>query len=228
MLHWSRMLGAEQPSAARSFEIPPPWDNTPLVRRHEKYYFTDGTIVVKIDGVSFHLHRGTLERYSPKFKIPGVNVRDFERFLSVLYPDELGVEPVRSPEEWISLLKQSHHWQVESLKRVASQHVASLDMSPAERIKLYQDCGLGDSIDLLAAFTQLCQREEAISLLEANLLGMEAYSKVVALREMIIKHQVTGHLTDEVARTFALRGLGGSDAVPPAYTSDTAIAQIKK
>ncbi|KAJ8517704.1 hypothetical protein ONZ45_g5136 [Pleurotus djamor] len=234
---------SNSPPSVPFFGIPSqPKSNRTLSKQHEKYYFADGSTVIKIDGVLFNLHRCILERYSPKFSslllgphvalnplvLQDVNITDFERFLSVLYPAELYVEPVRSSEEWISILKQAHHWQVDSLKREAAQRVASVDLKPAQRIKLYQQCGLEHSADLLTAFMDLCRREETISLSEATLLGLETYNKVVSLREIVIKGQVEGQLTDEVTKAFSLKGLDNPDPLPStAATSTPKIGPVK-
>ncbi|KAJ8517722.1 hypothetical protein ONZ45_g5134 [Pleurotus djamor] len=189
-------------------------------RHHERYYFEDGTTTLQVEDVQFRLHRGILHRYCPELAklvvykpvaephILETCLVDFVRLLDVLYPslEQIGVAVERTPEEWISILKQSHQWKIKPLKDLAAGHVASMTLEPAQRIKLYRECGLDHSADLAPAFTDLCRRLESVSISEAKLLGLETYAQIVTLREAVIRGTIEGSLNDRVVDSFALTG----------------------
>ncbi|KAJ8481702.1 hypothetical protein ONZ45_g15216 [Pleurotus djamor] len=197
----------------------------PSYEKHEEYYFEDGTTTLQIGDIQFKLHRGLLERHAPKLHALGLllrtpenplvledtNLTDFVRLLSFLYPSRLGVIAERTPEDWISVLKQAHKWEIQDLKDTAATHVASLHMAPADRIQLYRDCGLANSVSLIAAFTSLCERKKPISFAEAEILGLKTMTKIAALRESVLRNELKGSLNVEIIETFSL-----TDAEPGA------------
>ncbi|KAF4579417.1 hypothetical protein EYR40_000415 [Pleurotus pulmonarius] len=176
---------------------------TPPVRKHDFYYFPDGSVIIQVDEVLFNLHRSILTLHSRRkfadlglafrtdtapLVLKGVNLKDFECLLGVLYPQTLGVEEeTRTAEQWVSIMKQAHMWGIDPLKQRAAKHLRTMVMPPAERVNLFQHCRMSTSPDLLPALLDLCLQEESVGLSDAELLGLETFTKVVKLRERRLK-----------------------------------------
>ncbi|KDQ32889.1 hypothetical protein PLEOSDRAFT_175315 [Pleurotus ostreatus PC15] len=171
----------------------------PPVRKHDTYYFADGSVIIQVGEVLFNLHQSILtlhskqkfvelglafRTYSAPLVLKGVNLKDFECLLCVLYPQNLGIEEeTRTVEQWVSIMKQAHMWDIEPLKQRAAKHLSTMTIPPAERVNLYQNCAMGTSPDLLPALLALSQQEAPVGLEDARLLGLETFTKLVRIRE---------------------------------------------
>ncbi|KAF9497588.1 hypothetical protein BDN71DRAFT_1444781 [Pleurotus eryngii] len=209
----------------------------PPVRKHDSYYFADGSVAIQVDEVLFNLHQSILtlhskqkfvelglafRTYSAPLILNGVNLKDFECLLGVLYPQNLGIEEeTRTVEQWVSIMKQAHMWGIEPLKRRAAKHLSTMSMPPAERVNLYQHCAMGTSPDLLPALLALCQQEASVGLEDARLLGLETFTKLVHIRERRLTDVAWG-VEAESTKTL-LRGLIQEDIL--GVSADKSVAQ---
>ncbi|KAF9820055.1 hypothetical protein IEO21_01717 [Rhodonia placenta] len=105
-------------------------DKVDIPQRHESLYFEDDTVVFLIETTLFKVHRYFLKRHSRVFAdmfslspnkaqegcddnhpihIPEVSRQDFERLLSLFYPDELAITrllQLASPIDRVLLARQ--------------------------------------------------------------------------------------------------------------------------
>ncbi|KAI0302317.1 hypothetical protein B0F90DRAFT_1816527 [Multifurca ochricompacta] len=109
--------------------------------QHDKYFFRDGNITFLVDGIIYCVHRYFFSRdstyFSNRFALLGIydhqalptivslgdiERRDFDAFLSVLYPEDFE-EYDLSYEQWRSVLHLSTHWGFTSLRKLALRSI---------------------------------------------------------------------------------------------------------
>ncbi|TFK58295.1 hypothetical protein BDN72DRAFT_851795 [Pluteus cervinus] len=153
----------------------------PAVRPHDRFYLEDDFVTLEVGCTTlFRLPAFILKNHSRKFKdlIEGeptekveldFSAKDFERFLLVLFPTQIGEYSISSLDEWVSVLKIASELECPAIKKLA---VAQLEVvaSPIDRIVV----GRKHYVRTLVAsgYVELCQREAPITLLEGNTLGM--------------------------------------------------------
>ncbi|KZT03943.1 uncharacterized protein LAESUDRAFT_319461 [Laetiporus sulphureus 93-53] len=168
--------------------------------KHERFYFEDGNVVFLVETTLFKVHRYSLETKSGVFEtmfslkppkdqsvegdskynpihLQGTTVVDFERFLTVLYPRDLRRSDLNSFDEWLSVLELATKYAVDDMREVAIQH-ATRAGSLAQRIYMARLYHLPDL--LLKARIEMCQRQQAITVEEGRMLGVD---EVVVLSE---------------------------------------------
>ncbi|KAH8996894.1 hypothetical protein EDB92DRAFT_1842645 [Lactarius akahatsu] len=175
--------------------------DSPFVR-HEKYFFQDGNITFLIDGTLYCVHRYFFSRDSEYFSnrltqlgirkhealsiiisLGDVERKDFEAFLSVIYPDDFEGHAL-SYEEWKSVLHLSTRWGFASLRRLA---LGSIEPpTPFDQLLLAR----AYSVDhwLLPALSALCERTVPLSLSEVRQMSIEDVVLVTTVREDIRHH----------------------------------------
>ncbi|KAI9441607.1 hypothetical protein H4582DRAFT_1875018 [Lactarius indigo] len=175
--------------------------DSPFVR-HEKYFFQDGNITFLIDGTLYCVHRYFFSRDSEYFSsrltqlgirkhealsitisLGDVERKDFEAFLSVIYPDDFEGHAL-SYEEWKSVLHLSTRWGFASLRRLA---LGSIEPpTPFDQLLLAR----AYSVDhwLLPALSALCERTVPLSLNEVRQMSIEDVVLVTTVREDIRHH----------------------------------------
>ncbi len=140
--------------------------------------------------------------------LEGIEAKDFDRLLSILYPKCVNVSfkivcpsliprrnfrtcEIETKEEWISVLSLATRWDFTSIRELALSRLhsnsftasAQLNLSPADRIVL----GLRFDVSewLLPAYSELCMRTEALTLEEGEILGMQNVINIAQARQAI-------------------------------------------
>ncbi|KAH9067684.1 hypothetical protein EDB87DRAFT_1544734, partial [Lactarius vividus] len=167
--------------------------------RHSKYFFKDGNVTFLVDGILYCVHRYFFSRdsvyFSTRFTQLGVRDheassttvslgdierKDFEAFLSVLYPENFEERDL-SYEQWRSVLHLSTRWGFASLRKLALRLINP--PTPYDRLVLARTYAVDDWI--LPALTALCERKAPLSLDEARGMSMEDVVLVASVREDI-------------------------------------------
>ncbi|KAI5831659.1 hypothetical protein K523DRAFT_345970 [Schizophyllum commune Tattone D] len=113
---------------------------------HDRYFLADGNLGFELeDGTMYRVHRHFFTQYSESFAIEylsspastsfvrpkGIETRDFDRFLSLLYPSKIGELDISTADEWLSVLRLAERWAFVDLRKLARQKLDAL-ASPAE------------------------------------------------------------------------------------------------
>ncbi|EPQ56535.1 hypothetical protein GLOTRDRAFT_128479 [Gloeophyllum trabeum ATCC 11539] len=176
--------------------------------RHEEYYLDDGNVILLAGDVLFKLHRSLLKKHSPVFRgmwmmptsvdhtvpLEGASddnpidihtaARDFERFLWILYPPELGSYRATTVAEWSSIIEQGAKWQVASLKAQAGRKLAQLPMDSVEKVHIWKKYGLTEGREqLLDAYIDLAMRERSFNCAEAIAVGVVNLTRISEARD---------------------------------------------
>ncbi|KAF8806688.1 hypothetical protein BYT27DRAFT_7101492 [Phlegmacium glaucopus] len=163
---------------------------------HPVFWYSDGSIVFRIENVGYKVHRHFFERHSVFFRdllaypiytvtsaspqviyLPDVKKVDFERLLVIFYPSNLVDPELFTVEEWTSILTLSDKWNFAQLKTLATRELGYITTT-IEKIALAKKYNIGNPHWLLAAYRELCTRRYPLSLLEGEKLGLETVIKI--------------------------------------------------
>jgi len=167
--------------------------------QHHKYFFKDGNVTFLVDGFLYRVHQYFFSRDSTYFStrfarlevrgyevsstivsLGNVECKDFEAFLSVLYPENFDEHDL-SYEQWRSVLHLSALWGFDSLRSLA---LKSIDPPTAyDRLLLARTYSVDHWIT--SALTALCKRAAPLSLDEAREMTVEDLVLVATVREHI-------------------------------------------
>ncbi|KAH9976134.1 hypothetical protein BGW80DRAFT_1118824, partial [Lactifluus volemus] len=167
--------------------------------RHEKYFFKDGNITFLVEGTLYCIHRYFFSRDSDYFStrffqltirdhealptiisLGDIERKDFEAFLSVIYPENFEKHDL-SYKEWVSVLQLSTRWGFASLRKLA---LASIKPpTPHDQLLLARNYSIDHWI--LPALSALCERTAPLSLDEAREMKIEDVVVVATVRESI-------------------------------------------
>ncbi|EIN06624.1 hypothetical protein PUNSTDRAFT_46071 [Punctularia strigosozonata HHB-11173 SS5] len=186
-----------------------------------------GSTLFRVPSYSFH--RGsdvfrTLMNERPKdaagsvspVKLPDfITAEDLRRFLEILYPIVFGIYPLRSAEEWISVLHVANYFDFESIKALAMQQLDGV-ASAVDKIICAKAYGVDAWLE--AAYADICVSSEPPTLDEAERLGLQTYAQIMTAREKargpvrcILRPEV-----DRIIRTvFGLSTPSDSGDAPP-------------
>ncbi|KAL1705226.1 hypothetical protein EV121DRAFT_290654 [Schizophyllum commune] len=164
------------------------------------------------DGSLYRVFRYFFELHSPKFvaqylskdssepvQLSGVSGVDFDRFLSLMYPSELAGCDVKTPSEWISVLRLAIKWSFPALRARAIKEIERIG-SVIDKICAAREFGdvkhggmqpPDDDLKalqqwLLPAFTEACTTPKwlaSVSLDDAERLGAGTILQVGRIRE---------------------------------------------
>ncbi|KAF8270203.1 hypothetical protein EI94DRAFT_1723356 [Lactarius quietus] len=167
--------------------------------QHSKYFFKDGNVTFLVDGFLYCVHRYFFSRdsvyFSTRFTQLGVRdheasstivslgdveSKDFEAFLSVLYPQNFDDHDL-SYEQWRSVLHLSTRWGFESLRKLALRSIKP--PTAHDRLLLSRRYAVDDWV--VPALTALCERTAPLSLDEARGMSIEDVVLIAAVREDI-------------------------------------------
>jgi hypothetical protein len=95
---------------------------------------------------------------------------------------EIGVYSATTVEEWTSVLDLAAKWKFESIRAFAIKQLESI-ASPIDKIVIGRKHNILDW--LVGAYGAVCERTDALTLVEATLLGMEDVVKISSLRQDI-------------------------------------------
>jgi len=157
-------------------------------KRHPKFYFDDGSVILLVESTLFRIHKTFLQRQSEVFRdmftlsTPGVveegrsdespihlkddKSEDWERFLSVMHPDHYEVEPPF--QTCTSTLRIARKYEFTSLQKKAI--LGLLRCAPAiDKVLLGHEF---NSKELLyRGFKEICKREDVLTLEEGSRLA---------------------------------------------------------
>ncbi|KAI0250026.1 hypothetical protein BJV78DRAFT_616049 [Lactifluus subvellereus] len=167
--------------------------------RHDKYFFKDGNITFLVDGTLFCVHRYFFSRDSAYFStrfaqlavrdhealltvvsMGDVDRKDFEAFLSVLYPEDFEGHDL-SYEQWKSVLHLSTRWEFASLRKLAMKSIKP--PTPYDQLLLARAYAVDNWV--LPALSALCTRAMPVTLKEARQMSIEDVVLVATVREDI-------------------------------------------
>ncbi|KII95607.1 hypothetical protein PLICRDRAFT_96246 [Plicaturopsis crispa FD-325 SS-3] len=182
--------------------------NAQFLTRHPDYYFDDGNLVILVEDMLFSVHRSTFTGHSRVFKdlftlpvpssgnpvegstdehpieLHGISKTDFERLLWILYPPTFGEYKPTTTSEWTSVLHLATRWEFDSIRALALHSLEPLPLNPIDKVLLAREFDI-TSPWALAAYTELCERPEALTIPEARALGLETAMRISQLRERL-------------------------------------------
>jgi hypothetical protein len=89
-----------------------------------------------------------------------------------------------TPEEWTSVLHLSTRWEFDSVRRIAIRELERYPLSPIDKIRLSREFDIATPWTL-KAYTELCERPEALSVQEALSLGLQVTVRISQIRERL-------------------------------------------
>ncbi|KAI5830530.1 hypothetical protein K523DRAFT_415815 [Schizophyllum commune Tattone D] len=172
---------------------------TAVPAQSHPFYLEDGNMKLRLDdGTFYNVHRHFFGRRAPRFaelhlrgeqpdilEIHDVSSIDFQRFLSIIYPNELGVCDIRTVDEWTSVLRLASMWSVTSLRQVAIREIEP-NATPIDKIVLAREFGLGEAW-LLPAFVALCRSSEPLEYEDAERLGLRTVLEIVRINREALR-----------------------------------------
>ena len=88
-----------------------------------------------------------------------------------------------TPEQWSSILELAQKWGFKDVEHLCVRELEKLDLSPVDRIHIYQKHGLDDAL-LLDSYESLTTRDEPIGMDEGVKLGLRTSLQIAQAREM--------------------------------------------
>ncbi|KAI0302320.1 hypothetical protein B0F90DRAFT_1713914 [Multifurca ochricompacta] len=186
--------------------------------RHDKYFFKDGNITFLVGGTLYCVHR----YFSPVIRSPivislgDIESKDFEAFLSVIYPENFEDHDL-SYEQWKSVLHLSTCWGFTSLRNLALKSIKP--PTPFDQLLLARTY----SVDcwVLPALSALCERKVPLSLSEARQMSINDVVLVTAVREDI-RHHALQVDPEEIPRCIeaaqaGMLAVAAGDGTSPSY-----------
>ncbi|KAJ7721474.1 hypothetical protein B0H16DRAFT_1335341 [Mycena metata] len=163
-----------------------PWLN---LAKHPRFYHADGNLTVIIGDMQYKLHRYLFKKCSWFFQsngeptyLLGFTHKDFDHFLSILYPQDYSEEECKTAEEWTSVLTVAVDAGMQDVRRLAIKRLTSL-ASPVDKIALGHRYNIKEWLG--PAYLALAMRKEPISSLEGAKIGIEALVRVAALKDEV-------------------------------------------
>ncbi|KDQ59110.1 hypothetical protein JAAARDRAFT_33840 [Jaapia argillacea MUCL 33604] len=226
-------------SSTGALQVPPPPSLEPTLEdlgltKHEKYFFSDGSLDISVENTLFKVHLSFLSRDSVLFEsalsqtkkckgdfdivtLDGVKAIDFERFLGVIYPSRFDKNDASTFDEWSSILHLAAKWGYESIRSLAIREIFPLS-SPIDKIVLGRKYDIPDW--LRDAYVAVCERREPISLEEAMRLGLEEVVKISKARhelrdrraEFVLSRSEVKEMVDRIF--WNVPAVSGDDGMP--------------
>ncbi|TFK62675.1 hypothetical protein BDN72DRAFT_964397 [Pluteus cervinus] len=170
--------------------------SAPLYKEHhERFYLIDDFVVLEVESTLFRLPAFILRSNSPKLKLlignnqgpsttrrielKSVSVVDFERFLLVFLPAQVGEYEIALPGEWASVLHVANVLDFPAIRKLAIDQLESV-ASPIDRIVLGRKYDFSKLV--ASGYVELCQRKAPITLLEGHSLGMSDVIDISSIR----------------------------------------------
>jgi len=117
----------------------------------------------------------------PVISIENVKSKDFDAFLSILYPLDFNALEEHSVEELSSILDLSTRWGFHSIREFSIRRLNP--PTPLQRLILGRKCGIDQWIPL--ALRELCERPQPLSPDEARVMELDDVVLIVSVREKI-------------------------------------------
>lgn len=183
-------------STPRRRDLPP---RPPLLNYHPRFTFPDGTILFKVEDVTYKVHRYFFDQHSTFFQtllqsyppysgaatvdpifLQDVTRTDFERLLSVFYPLNFSEPDLKTTAEWTSVLALSSKWVFSQLRQRAIKELEKL-AGPTDRILLAKKYAIKEWY--VPAYKELCIRRQAMTLEDGEKLGLDTVIKVWEMQQ---------------------------------------------
>ncbi|KAL1725903.1 hypothetical protein EV714DRAFT_277078 [Schizophyllum commune] len=146
-------------------------DDTSSLQSH-RLFLEDGNVRFQLeDGTLFNVHRYFFKKHAPSFaaeylqdvaeepiRLPGVTTVDFERFLTMIYPSEIGERDIETVDEWTA------------------------QGDTIEKVVIAREFDLGKDW-LLPSFTAICTSSKPLDYEEAERLGLRTVVGIARIRE---------------------------------------------
>ncbi|KAL1687889.1 hypothetical protein GGG16DRAFT_61161 [Schizophyllum commune] len=169
-------------------------EETDVAEQAHRFYLKDGNLKIQLDeGTFYNVHRHFFERHAPRFaenylrgeqpdliQLHDVSSVDFQRFLSIIYPSDLGICDIYTVDEWTSVLRLASQWSVARLRDVAIREIGALGPTPIESIVIAREFGLGPTW-LVPAFVALCRASEPLGYEDAERLGLRTVVEIARI-----------------------------------------------
>ncbi|KDQ55734.1 hypothetical protein JAAARDRAFT_59712 [Jaapia argillacea MUCL 33604] len=210
----------------------------PQRTRHERFYFPDGNLILVVENTLYNIYRYILQRESEYFAatlslpqdplccegvsdekalpLPAVRRKDFDAFLTVLFPPDFRRIGELTVNEWASVLQLSSGlWECAAIRDLAVEKLSKL-ASSVDRIVLARKYGIHQW--LFPAYKDLCTRRRCLTKEEGSQLGMDDVITISQIRQWKTAHPT--HLVDcRVRRRLLQQELSdtensGSDSDP--------------
>jgi hypothetical protein len=170
--------------------------------RSTKFWFTDGTVIFRVENMLYNVHRYFFEHHSEHFKkllasywfspvshlfLPEIKIVEFERLLSVFYPTDLTKSDITTVEGWTSVLALSYKYTMSQLESLCIQKLQLLTTA-VEKIAIAKKYNFGRKHHqnwLIPAYVNLCSRNTPLSLEEAEQLDMPTVIMVWNVRHAV-------------------------------------------
>ncbi|KAJ7163066.1 hypothetical protein C8R46DRAFT_903664 [Mycena filopes] len=189
---------------------PPAWMSETPHPKHARFHWVDGNITVVVGSVEYKLHRYLFKNstwffahgsptYLPMF---GFAQNDFDRFLTVLYPQDYSEHECKTAEEWTSVLNVAAAAGMQDIRRLAIKQLTPL-ASPIEKIALGHRYDVKEWLG--PAYLALAMRKEPISGIEGAKIGVEALVRVAALKDEVFANLTAYVDQSKFAELFAAK-----------------------
>ncbi|KAL1662378.1 hypothetical protein GGF50DRAFT_59088, partial [Schizophyllum commune] len=169
-------------------------DDTSSLQSH-RFFLEDGNVRFQLeDGTLFNVHRYFFKKHAPSFaaeylqdvaeepiRLPGITTIDFERFLTMIYPSDIGERDIETVDEWTSVLRLATKWAVPRLRALAIREIEP-KATPIEKIVIAREFNLGKDW-LLPSFTAICTSTKPLDYEEAERLGLRTVVDIARIRE---------------------------------------------
>ncbi|TRM69485.1 hypothetical protein BD626DRAFT_474240 [Schizophyllum amplum] len=133
---------------------------------NHRFYLSDGNIKFKLDdGTLYKVHRYFFENHSSEFaadhlngatqdivNLPEVSSVDFNRFLALIYPTEIGERDIHTLDEWTSVLRLATKWSMSRLLALALREIEPI-AGVFDKILISREFDLGETWLQLSAST---------------------------------------------------------------------------
>ncbi|KAF7977943.1 hypothetical protein HWV62_2021 [Athelia sp. TMB] len=194
---------------------------------HPRHNITGGDVTFIVEHSLYRVHAWFFVEHSPYFakllkgddsapiaqiqvQLAGVSVKDFETFLSVIYPapyhakttyypSELGVFPERGETDWRRLLSFASAFDFTNLVSTALRGLDKY-LQPIEKFLLGDELGIPQLT--AQGLREICTQTASLTTLEGRQLGVDDVVRVYGLRERTRCHIFgrAGALTDEMLK----------------------------
>lgn len=160
-----------------------------------RFYLEDGNLELELDdGKTYKVHRYFFQTHSPAFTarylseepkdivhLPNVSSVDFEQFLSLIYPSEIGECDIQAVDQWTSVLRLATKWTFPRLRALAIREIEP-QATAIDKVAIAREFGFGNAW-LLPAFTAICQSSSWLTYDEAARLGLRTAVEIGRIRE---------------------------------------------
>ncbi|KAG8916232.1 hypothetical protein FRC02_004103 [Tulasnella sp. 418] len=123
--------------------------------------------------------------------LQGVSMFEIESLLHFFDPARIleGTDEI-DLQQWSAILHLSTMWSYPKLRERAMTEIEKLNPSLKDYILLSRKCNVPKWLEL--AYNQLCRRDEPITVEEGLVLGIEVFTRLCHLRELLIRPMSSG------------------------------------